>query len=417
MQFSSLDRVKGCGSQQVLNEANAITTWFGRGWTALSECLTLDGIAKISLAGSAVLGGYLSATGDNAIERVEGIAFTTAASSLVFFGWALGHAFQGNYSQAANKLMVAGTLGALYQGANPTSVSGNLPISARSLSASDSTFPLASENFYENNFHEECQTRSSSEVNIGHVQNSEMHPQQMLVIRSEEFADNSFDEKFRIAHQYASSYFENRMIENAKKIEIKYRNMSLGICQALTSYTEEEKLKPDVLELFNHGTPTSMMTSKNTELTIDDLYQQDELIDCIKRNLKPESQIFLKSCSVGRSTKEKYYSLGVEKDLSAYPKNFAQVFADLTGHVVQAPTQIIYPIGECKIDWDDEKNRAKLSCIPIQLYSSRAPYFQKEYTCKISGNKYKEVDNELFRKNLYMKEMVETFYPSSDTDI
>jgi hypothetical protein len=242
-------------------------------------------------------------------------------------------------------------------------------------------------------------------------------PQHMLVIRGGEFDTSAHDERFQIFHEMFKNpdYFQDRALKNKEIFHIKYKHMSSGICQELTSYTEEEKLKPDVLELFNHGTPISMLLSDDHFFNVHDLYENIELIDCIKRNLNPDSQIFLKSCDTGRSTQDKYFDDNWKSvDLSAYPKNFAQSLADLTGHTVHASTYTIYPGSECKIDWDDEKNRAKLSCIPNSLYS-RKPYFEQEYELN-NGQKGKFFNQKLAKETFIMKEMVSIFHPSDKSE-
>jgi hypothetical protein len=88
----------------------------GKVWTHLSSQLTADTLAYLSLTGCVFLGGILSATADNAQDRMEGIAVGVAALSYVFFMWGLACAAQGNYPKAAKRFIGAGALGVLSYG-------------------------------------------------------------------------------------------------------------------------------------------------------------------------------------------------------------------------------------------------------------------------------------------------------------
>jgi hypothetical protein len=248
----------------------------------------------------------------------------------------------------------------------------------------------------------------------------------MLVLSSPEFSPSCYKESFIIRNEKCSDkitcdLIESRAIQNKGRFSISYGTIyNSDICDALTKYRyEHDGLKPDVLELFVHGSPISIEPSSSysallgkyvsgRELTVDDLYSDTRLISCIKRNLEPDSQIFLKSCSTGRNTNATYFdNYHRKKDLSDYPKNFAQALADLTGHVVHAPTYDLY-VSQCKVDWDDEKNRAKYSCIPNQMNLGLMHYFTTE---NVAGQLITSI--ELVDKYLD-KEVIATFLPSSE---
>ena len=204
-----------------------------------------------------------------------------------------------------------------------------------------------------------CQISNSTLVN-NKENNVTMAPQSheqydMLILKSIDFAVEQLD------REPLAVRLQESMRKNNDRLHIHDRVIHDDICQELTDYTKVEK--PDVLMLFAHGKPTEMQIKDGKRLQINDLYEDSKLIDCIKRNLKPDSQIFLQSCSTG---KPNFNWIGEKLVIE---KNFAQVLADTTGHEVQAPTYDLFA-SECKIDWDDVNDRPKYSCITGDYYDN-----------------------------------------------
>lgn len=88
----------------------------GKAYSSITQTKRTDLIGQISILASCALGLYLSATGANTQERVDGLLAAGVASSLSCLGWALAKGAQGDSENASKLLLVAGAIGGVTVG-------------------------------------------------------------------------------------------------------------------------------------------------------------------------------------------------------------------------------------------------------------------------------------------------------------
>lgn len=154
----------------------------------------------------------------------------------------------------------------------------------------------------------------------------------------------------------AFQYFDREINDSPYHTELGFVDTASEICQKLD---EHQQSKIDHLMFLFHGSSDKMRLGKEYLLS----NNITQVSNCIIRNLNPEGEIFLKSCSTGGELEDSL--------------NFAQTLADSTNHIVHAPTRDVRA-KECKLGLDSNLKPA-FSCYRIDFGEAIVKFFPKSW--------------------------------------